>query len=90
MHVFTVPLYKGAVTKVRARHGDDGIEYLEAPDYHGNPIDPDGSLVVTEWGEDLMDFIYDNSGLKTRRFTYSDRHHGLEAVFLDVFVSLKA
>src|SRR5215472_7618443 len=48
-HVFTVPWYWWKQTLVRARRNDDGTTmYLEAPENHGNPIDEDGSLVVTE------------------------------------------
>ncbi len=88
-HVFTVPFYQGRETKIRARLSDGGIEYLDKPDYHGNPIDKKGSLVTREWGDDLMDLIGKWSGLTTERYTFSDRRLGLEAEFLDVFVSWK-
>lgn len=88
-HVFTVPLYKGRKTKVRARQVSSGIEYVEEPDYHGNPISSDGSLVATEWGDELVDIIEKTSGLKTDIHSFNDRALGLEAEFLDVFVSSK-
>ena len=39
-----------------------GITHLMKPDYHGNPIDAAGSLVVTEWGDELCDFVFRSSG----------------------------
>ncbi len=88
-HVFTVPLYKGQKTVVRAAGEANEIEYLQEPMYHGNPVDRKGSLVVTDWGDDMFDFIQASSGMTTEFFTFHDRSLGLEAEFLDVFVSRK-
>jgi len=90
MHVFTVPIYSGRETMIRARKGPFGIEHLKPPDYHGNPIDENGSLVVTEWGRDIVEFIKRHSNLETIIYSYSDPAFGLEAEFLDVLVSRKA
>jgi hypothetical protein len=65
------------------------IEHLRAPDYHINPIDKSGSLVVTEWGSDLCDFIRNESGLETMVFDSRDRYLGIDGEFRDVFVSRK-
>ena len=59
-HVFTVPWYYWKDTIVRAVRKTDTIHYVKEPEYHKNPIDPEGSLVVTEWGRDLCDFIYNH------------------------------
>jgi SAM-dependent methyltransferase len=88
-HVFTVPTYWGRSTLVRAVPSPSGIEHLEPPDYHGNPVDPNGSLVVREWGDDLLGFIGDACGLATERHTLHDRRRGLDGEFLDVFVTRK-
>ena len=89
MHVFTVPWYKHKPTLVRARQSGAHIEYLEPPDYHANPIDPKGSLVVREWGCDLLDYIRRSSGLETEVYLKKNRRLGLEGEFLEVFVSRK-
>jgi SAM-dependent methyltransferase len=87
-HVFTVPLYRGKKTVVRARAGADGsIEHLMKPDYHGNPIDPSGSLVITEWGDELCDFILRASGMQTTILSFCEPQFGLEGQFLDVMIS---
>ena len=89
-HVFTVPWYWWKETLVRAMRKEDGsIVNLEPPDYHGNPIDPSGSLVVTEWGPDLCDFIYRTSGLTTTAILIRDMKLGLAGEFCEVFVSVK-
>lgn len=88
-HVFTVPYFFWKETLVRAVASPDGIKYLQPPDYHGNPIDDKGSLVVTEWGAELVDEIYSNSGMITAIHNLHDIDRGLEAEFLEVFVSRK-
>jgi SAM-dependent methyltransferase len=90
LHVFTVPLYGGRPTLVRARpDGDDGVEYLEPPDYHSNPVDPTGSLVAAEWGDDLPDFIERESGMTTTIHALQDKRRGIVGEFRDVMVSRK-
>lgn len=64
-------------------------KHLEPPDYHGNPIDEKGSLVITEWGPELIDFIYEHSGMTTTIYNIHNLEMGLEAEFLEVFVSTK-
>jgi hypothetical protein len=76
-----------AATLVRAVKSPDGIRHLEKPDYHSNPIDTAGSLVVTEWGRDFVDFIYQKSGMVTSIYLLRDKHMGLAGEFLEVFVS---
>jgi hypothetical protein len=88
-HVFTVPWYHWKETLTRAVDRAGVIEYLEEPDYHGNPIDPNGSLVVTEWGAELCDFIRQHSGLTTTVCRIKDRYRGIDAQFNEVFISSK-
>lgn len=88
--MFTVPWYWWKKTLVRAVRNDDGnVANLEPPDYHGNPIDENGSLVVTEWGPELCDFIYRNSGLTTTALLIRDMKLGLAGEFCEVFISKK-
>ncbi len=88
-HVFTVPWYYWQDTKVRAVASGEEIIHLEEPDYHMNPVDEEGSLVVTEWGKDLVDTIYAASGMTTTVIQIHDRSKGIDAVFIEVFVSRK-
>jgi SAM-dependent methyltransferase len=87
-HVFTVPVFWGRPTIVRAEPDDEGgVRFLLPPDRHGDPIDPNGSLVVREWGDDLPSFIREHTRLDTVRYRMHDRWRGLDGAFLDVFVS---
>lgn len=88
-HVFTVPYYHTEPTLVRATGPADAIRHLEPPDYHGNPVDAQGSLVVTQWGRELPDLIRHHSGMSTTIHRPRDPRMGLEAEFLEVFVSRK-
>lgn len=89
VHIFTVPWYFWQDTKIRARKVNNEIEYLEEPDYHGNPVDDKGSLVVTEWGRDLIDTIYASSGMSITAIHIHDKRIGVDAKFIEVFLSKK-
>jgi len=88
-HIFTVPWYSWQDTKIRAIQDGDKIVHLEVPDYHVNPVNDEGSLVVTEWGNDLIDTIYASSGMSTTVVHIRDRQTGVEAEFIEIFVSRK-
>ncbi len=89
-HIFTVPCYHGRETVVRAVETPSGsIGYLREPVYHSNPIDPKGSLVITDWGDDLSSFIEVSSNMKTDMYQFDEPRFGLVAEFLNVFVSRK-
>lgn len=90
-HVFTIPWYPQKQTLVRAVRDENGaVRHLVKPSYHGNPIDPQGSLVVTDWGADFCEFVHRSSGLVTTAISLADRRQGIEGEFLEVFVSSKA
>jgi SAM-dependent methyltransferase len=89
-HVFTIPYYGEKPTLVRARESvGGGIEHLADPDFHGDPDEGAGWLVVTEWGPEINDFIERHAGMTTKVFNTKDVGLGLDGEFLDVFVSLK-
>lgn len=86
-HVFTVPWYYWKKTLVRVVEENGEIKHPEPPDYHGNPIDARGSLVIHEWGEDFIDYVYRASGLTTVAIRIHDRSKGIDAKFIEVFIS---
>jgi SAM-dependent methyltransferase len=89
-HVFTVPWYYWKPTLVRARREEGKVVHECPPDYHGNPIDARGSLVVTEWGFDLLDTIERSTGMRTTVEHIFDARQGICGEFGEVFVSEKA
>lgn len=66
------------------------IVNLEPPIYHGNPIDKTGALVTYDFGMDLFDYIVKSSGLNTIVYLHEDRNLGLDAEYLEVFISYKS
>lgn len=90
-HIFTVPLVnKAASTRRRARRETSGkILHLQEPGYHGNPVDPDGSLVTTDWGYDIASLITSTVGMPTIIIQIDDLDSGIRAEYIDIIVSLK-
>jgi SAM-dependent methyltransferase len=87
LHIFTVPWWPEKPTLVRAVRTPHGVEHLRKPQYHDDPIDAKGTLVVRHWGRDLMEFIHDASGLATDVHDTQNRRFGLSGTFQQVFVT---
>jgi len=89
VHIYTVPIFWGRETLRRVEpDGSGGIRHLVEPDYHGNPLGG-GSLVIHEWGDDLLLRIDAVSGLTTTRHAMPSRLRGLAGEMFDVLVSRK-
>ncbi len=89
-HIFTVPLVnKNQPSQTCAVQSGGETLYLKEPEYHGNPISEQGSLVVTNWGYDICDFIFKNSGLYTFMVYTHDVSLGIEAEYIEVLISRK-
>lgn len=90
-HVFTVPLLHGRHPSVPcARRAPDGtIEHLREPQYHGNPMDPNGSLVTMRWGYDICELVLRSAGLYTTIVLIDDLRFGIRAELNEVLVSFK-
>jgi len=89
VHVFTVPFRPEVATVRRATIDERRCTVALMPEeFHGNPVDPGGSLVITDWGADLPAFLHQNGGLTTTIHRWQDRWHGI-AGDLEVFVSAK-
>ncbi len=91
-HIFTTPLVnKAKPTEPRAlRQGDGSVRYLAPPEYHGNPMDPTGSLVTWYFGFDLAARILEAAGTSTIVFSLDRLDLGMRAEYLEVLASLKA
>jgi hypothetical protein len=88
-HVFTVPWYPDRPTRVRAHAENGSVVHDLPPEFHSDPIDPRGSLVVTEWGSDMLDFVRRCSGMTTTVESILDPRQGICGEFREVFVSRK-
>jgi len=91
LHIFTVPIYKNLPhSRQRAELNRIGeIHHLMEPEYHGNPISDQGSLVTYDWNLEIVHEIYRTTGMITTVHLTKDEHMGLEAEFLEVLVSEK-
>ena len=90
MHVFTAPKHKHFPKSQRRAELTDGrVIHLLEPVYHGNPISDEGSLVTWDYGLDFDDLIQEWSGYNTSNIILRDRRRGIDAEYLDVFVTIK-
>ena len=90
LHVFTAPKHK-ALMQTRQRASVDGSEitHHHPPEYHGNPISAEGSLVTWDYGADFDDLLRQWSGYATSNHVIRDRTLGIDGEYLDVFVMRK-
>lgn len=90
-HIFTAPLVnKGRASRRRAERAVDGsVTHFLEPEYHGNPVDPDGSLVIMDWGYDITRHIQDACGHTSIIIQIDDIAAGIRAEYIDVIVTLK-
>lgn len=90
-HIHTTPIYKGLTeTAQRARLEPSGeITYLAPPEYHGNPISAEGSLVTYHYGYDLADLIAQWTPFDVEIRRFNDRSHGIVAEFSEVIIGSK-
>jgi SAM-dependent methyltransferase len=90
-HVFTTPLVrKNEPTRFCASLAPDGtVIHLVEPEYHGNPISSEGSLVTVNWGYDITNFIFETSGLFTEMVLLDIPEYGIRAEYLEVLITRK-
>jgi hypothetical protein len=81
---------KGDPSKKRVELDATGaMMHLEPPVYHGNPMDPNGSLVTRDWGFDICDHIAAACGLETEIIRIDDLTRGIRAEYIEVLVTTK-
>lgn len=91
-HIFTTPLVnKNSPTEWCARLLQDGtIEHLiPHPEYHGNPVSENGSLVTVHWGFDIVKFIHEACGLFTEMVYIDALELGIRAEYIEVLITRK-
>ena len=89
--IFCFPIYENAKnTTIRAMKNEKGdIMYLLPPDYHGNPVDTGGSLVVYEYGQDIVEKLFHavpHDKVKWTHVNERDPSMGINGKFLDCFM----
>ncbi|WP_427184285.1 class I SAM-dependent methyltransferase [Bordetella bronchialis] len=91
VHIFTTPKYRDKPKSYpRARLSADGeVTYLMEAQYHGNPIGDGRSLVTWDYGRDFEVLAAEWAGAPTVTYITKDRSLGLDAEFIEVFVTRK-
>ncbi len=89
-HIFTTPKYKGLrASQDRAIRQNGDIVHLAPPEYHGNPIDPGGSLVTVYYGDDICEIIWAETRCPTTIYVIKEEKTGTIAEFMEVFQTRK-
>jgi len=91
-HIGTVPLVRGRQPSLACaiRNPDNSItHYVDPPEYHGNPVDGNGSLVTFWWGYDFANRIDLAAPLNTLLYQIVDRGRGIDGPLTEVLVSFK-
>jgi hypothetical protein len=90
IHIFTAPKHKGIKESyARARMLDGEIEYLHEEQYHGNPVGDGKALVTWDYGDDFERLMEEWSGYATDTYVMNDRTLGIDAEYIEVFVTRK-
>jgi Methyltransferase domain len=91
LYIHTTPIYKDRVaSERRASLAKDGkVVHLAEPEYHGNPVDPKGSLVTFHYGYDLADLIAEWTPFDVEIRRFHERSSGIVAEFSEVVVCRK-
>jgi SAM-dependent methyltransferase len=92
LYAFSAPTYSRLTeSKRRARYLESGdVEFLEMPpEYHGNPISNDGSLVTFHFGYDLVENINKWSQLDVTCLRFWDEHIGIIGNFTEIYICRK-
>jgi SAM-dependent methyltransferase len=90
-YIFSVPTYKEQVhTRQLAFETAASVEIVGEPMYHGNPADPDGSLVTYQYGYDLAENIHRWSGLEVCVIRFHDHEIGIIGEHTEVYICQKS
>lgn len=90
-HICTVPMVRKHSPSIRRAELISGkVHHLVAkPEYHGNPIDPSGSLVTVAWGYDLAGYLAHHSQLIVTIVDVDNIDKGIRADLNEVLVCRK-
>jgi SAM-dependent methyltransferase len=90
IHLFTTPITEtGDSTCCAALDADGKIVHLRPPEFHGNPISPEGCLVTWKWGRDLPHRIFESCGLLTSTYVTEAQEFGIKGEYIEVMVTWK-
>lgn len=89
--IATIPLVnKFNKTEQWAKLVEGKVQFLYEPDYHGNPIDTDGSPVFWHFGFDIAGKLQRWSDMESIILNHQITEYGIEAELLEVIVCYKS
>lgn len=89
-HVFTAPKNKNLrVSRPRTQLRDGVVVNLVEPEFHGNPVADGRSLVTWDYGDDFESLLWSWCGYPTTTYVTRDRSLGIDAEYIEVFVTRK-
>lgn len=89
-HIFTTPLVnKEKPSQKWASLSEEGIIHHYPPEYHGNPMSAEGSLVTWHWGEDIVSHIKSATGLDTEVIRLDNIKMGIRAEYIEVLMTTR-
>ena len=84
--LMTIPFYHDRdVSEARARLEDGELIHLQDPQFHGNPVSSDGSLVFYDFGWDVLDLIKSAGFSDAALEVFGSEEYGHVGVGLIVF-----
>jgi SAM-dependent methyltransferase len=88
----TFPVRKEQVAAIEARAIFDGnriVTHLKEPQYHGNPVSSDGSIVTVDYGYEIHKKIAEWAPFDVRVYRFNDKEHGILGDYTEVFLCRK-
>lgn len=92
VYICTFPMRKAQVTGAERRFelGPDGVRIdFKPPDFHGNPVSAEGSIVTFDYGYDVHQQIAEWAPFDVRVYRFADRTHGILGEYTDVVACQK-
>ena len=89
--LLTFPILKSQVEplKFRATLRESEIEFIENPQYHGNPIDENGSLVTIDYGYDIHQKFSEWARFNVEVVRFNRKDIGILGEFTEVIILSK-
>ena len=88
----TFPVRKAQLAAVEPRvvfNGNGTVTHLKKPEYHGNPVSSDGSLVTVDYGYEIHKKIAEWTPFDVRIYRFNDKEHGILGEYTEVFLCRK-
>lgn len=89
-YIFTVPMInKHSASEQWAKLYKGGNVFIYKPEYHGNPVDENGSPVTWHWGFDITIYIKKSSGMHAEIISEYNQQKGILGEYNEVVVCTK-